>query len=126
MREIGKGKVLRHKDSPNRKFSTYKCSAKKHAGREFSITKEQFMELWQKPCYYCNGSIKTIGIDRVNNEKGYTVDNIVPCCKLCNYAKRGLSKAEFISLCSSVVKTHEQREARKMHLENHNSMSLGG
>lgn len=98
--------------SPSRKFSTYKHSAVVK-GKEFHITKDQFMELWQKPCYYCSASIQTIGIDRVNNERGYTVDNIVPCCKLCNYAKQGLSKAEFVALCMSVVDTHHKRESGK-------------
>lgn len=36
------------------------------------------------------------GIDRVDSSLGYTVDNVVPCCKLCNQAKNNLSKQEFV------------------------------
>jgi hypothetical protein len=99
--------------SPHTLLNRYRHDAKRRGGREFLITKEQFMDLWQKPCYYCNGSIPTIGIDRVNNDVGYTVDNIVPCCTRCNLAKRNLSKPEFIAMCYAIIKTHERRESDK-------------
>ena len=124
-RQSQRRKSEKHNLTPLRKFSTYKHSAKEK-GREFSITREQFMELWQKPCYYCAAPIKTIGIDRVNNENGYTAENIVSCCSLCNYAKRGLSKSEFVALCLGVVETHQKREAGKALPENHKSTPLGG
>lgn len=125
-RAAEKEKSRKHNLTPLRKFSTYKHSAKEK-GKEFAITRDQFMALWQKPCYYCSATIKTIGIDRVNNEIGYTVENIVPCCALCNYAKRGLSKSEFVALCMGVVKTHEQREAGKAIMPpEKNPMTHGG
>lgn len=47
-----------------------------------------YLKLCAKPCYYCLGPTidKTgIGLDRVNNRLGYTVKNVVPACKSCNY-----------------------------------------
>jgi hypothetical protein len=41
--------------------------------------------------------VNTNGIDRVDNTKGYTTDNVVPCCKLCNYAKSAMAVDEFES-----------------------------
>ena len=35
------------------------------------------------------------GIDRKNNNMGYTYTNSVSCCKLCNQAKNSLSIKEF-------------------------------
>ena len=35
------------------------------------------------------------GIDRIDNDVGYTVENSVTCCKHCNYAKRNRSLEEF-------------------------------
>ena len=35
------------------------------------------------------------GIDRVDSSKGYTIDNVVPCCSACNYAKHEMSVSEF-------------------------------
>jgi hypothetical protein len=36
------------------------------------------------------------GIDRVDNTRGYSIDNCVACCKQCNWAKRELPQQEFI------------------------------
>ena len=32
----------------------------------------------------------------MDNEKGYTFDNVVPCCSICNYAKKSMSKEQFL------------------------------
>ena len=39
-----------------------------------------------KPCIYC-GYTKKIGCDRIDNSKGHTKDNVVPCCHECNTAR---------------------------------------
>ena len=44
-----------------------------------------------------NGDYIYNGIDRIDNNKGYTMDNVVPCCEICNNAKKNLSKVKFIS-----------------------------
>ena len=35
------------------------------------------------------------GIDRINNSKGYTIDNCVPCCFMCNYSKNNHSLSDW-------------------------------
>jgi len=52
-----------------------------------SITDEQFISYWSQPCVYCFKSIieeTGIGLDRLDNNKHYTVDNVAPCCGNCN------------------------------------------
>jgi hypothetical protein len=39
-----------------------------------------------KPCVYC-GDTKRVGCDRIDNSKGHTKDNVVPCCIECNTAR---------------------------------------
>lgn len=39
-----------------------------------------------KPCIYC-GNTKDIGCDRIDNSKGHTIDNVIPCCKICNMTR---------------------------------------
>jgi len=86
---------------------TYKMSAKRR-GVEYKLTVEQFKEITQKDCFYCgakpsniyknkqsNGKYIYNGIDRIDNNKGYAIDNIVPCCKSCNSAKGILTLQEF-------------------------------
>lgn len=34
-------------------------------------------------------------IDIIDNNKGYIVDNIIPCCIVCNRAKGNMSLEEF-------------------------------
>lgn len=88
-------------------------------GLDFSLSDERFFELTQQPCYYCDASPMSIkqswstnplsepytynGIDRVNNALGYTKENCVTCCKICNYAKKNLSLDEFKSWVTRLV-----------------------
>jgi len=87
---------------PGRCFYRYKKSALIR-GLEFSITKEIFLQYWKLPCEYCHSEIKTIGLDRKNNKVGYTLENIVSCCKSCNYMKRNMLFGDFISHCKKIV-----------------------
>ena len=88
-------------------IGNYKKRAEKR-GIEYKLTEEQFAEITQQDCYYCgtkpnnvaknrscNGKYIYNGLDRVNNNNGYTVENIVPCCKICNRAKDVLNLQEF-------------------------------
>lgn len=73
----------------------------------WSIDRNTFKILIEKDCHYCGAppsqawnyskSSKQIynGLDRVDNQLGYVEENIVPCCKTCNYAKRSLTLDEF-------------------------------
>lgn len=90
---------------PNYKYSDYKDRSLKR-GIEFLLSKEQFMAFWRKPCYYCGYKIKTIGLDRVDNSKGYELGNIVACCALCNQAKSDMPQDQFIFQCSLVARNH--------------------
>ena len=49
-----------------------------------------------------NGDYVYNGIDRIDNNKGYTIDNIVPCCAKCNYAKGKLTLQEFKELIEGI------------------------
>lgn len=101
----------------NRVFTRYKASAKK-SNRIFALTKEQFYKLTQQPCHYCsepptnqfstlgsrtNGVFSGNGVDRVDNSKGYTHDNCVPCCVVCNRAKKDMPLDKFIEWAKNLV-----------------------
>jgi hypothetical protein len=83
------------------------------AERVFEIQLEEFRYLCQQNCYYC-GSIPNnlityrglnsftfryfmySGLDRINNDIGYTRQNVVPCCIICNRAKNSMPFKDFI------------------------------
>jgi hypothetical protein len=45
----------------------------------------------------CGGYYLYNGIDRVDNTLGYSKENCVSCCKICNYMKQVLTLEEFYS-----------------------------
>ena len=47
--------------------------------------------------YYANG------IDRKSNQKGYTPQNCVPCCEICNKAKRNMNYVKFMGWIELLV-----------------------
>ena len=92
-------------------------------GLSFDLTKEEFKNLTSKNCYYCgvppkqeythtvrSGFCVYNGIDRVDNTKGYSTDNCVPCCGICNLMKRGLSYDEFISRVEQIYRYRVERK----------------
>lgn len=104
----------------------YKGRARKD-GLVFELPKETFRSLTQQTCSYCgkppsqsissceSGKNRYIynGIDRLDSSKGYTVENCVPCCKICNYMKQEMSPEEFGRACAAVV-THSIRIAQEI------------
>lgn len=76
----------------------------RHRDRKNNLSVCDFDDVWlmenvtSKPCIYC-GKIDTIGCDRLDNTKGHTKDNVVPCCKTCNNLKnRFFTHEEFVKV----------------------------
>jgi hypothetical protein len=76
-------------------------------GFSFELTVQQFSQYWQQPCFYCGSEIRTIGIDRVDNDLGYEEGNILPCCTSCNSAKGVRSFDDFMDY---LKKLHHRQE----------------
>jgi len=100
-------------------YSGYRSSAEKR-NYTFDLTKEQFKVLTKGNCVYCgtyptswtknpkgmNGSYLYNGVDRVNNDRGYEMGNVVSCCWTCNKLKNTLGGVEFIDHCIKIAKHH--------------------
>lgn len=78
------------------KYRTMKGSGVKR-NYDVSLTLEDFEKIVSKPCAYCGENEKRIGIDRIDNTKGYTIENSNPCCTICNMMKKTMTVSEFIS-----------------------------
>jgi len=85
----------------------------------FELTREEFKNLTSQNCYYCgletrqyskwrsdhqNGAYVHNGIDRVDSSRGYIFDNCVPCCRVCNVAKRDMPVDDFYAWIERVYK----------------------
>lgn len=91
--------------SPKGSYSARKTIAKTR-GIKFTLTFKQFMTFWQKPCIYgCN--IATVGLDRVDSSRGYTMDNLQSMCEDHNKMKLDHSSEKFLQLCLQVVSSQK-------------------
>lgn len=76
----------RYAKKPEARYAKYKRSAAER-GYVFTLTRDEFMKHWQKPCVHCGSPIETIGLDRIDSSKPYQADNVEPCCSKCNQMK---------------------------------------
>lgn len=107
--------------SPGRRFSKYKESAKVR-NIKFNLERKQFIKLTSQPCHYC-GKFSQLtyavskkdycGLDRLNSNKGYSADNVVPCCHMCNMMKGTLSYKEFVSAIKNISENLSKKENSK-------------
>ncbi len=97
--------------SRNKIFGEYRYQAKKR-GHVFELSVEDFTEITSQDCHYCgaeprprplsqtenyNGAYSLNGLDRLDNSQGYTLANVVACCRQCNWAKGSLGYDEFVA-----------------------------
>jgi hypothetical protein len=97
------------------KYGTYVTSSK-HRGIEFVLNESEFMEIIKKDCSYC-GTIDSVGfngIDRLDSDGTYCIDNCVSCCKMCNYMKCGLDRDIFICICEHITTFNHLSENGKL------------
>lgn len=98
----------------NRLYYTYKQGALKR-GIDFELSLEDFTNLISQNCVYCHSEPKSSyieyahnGIDRIDNSKGYTIDNCVPCCSMCNFMKHDYSLQDFLHQIGKIYKIWEK------------------
>jgi hypothetical protein len=115
-KEISRNRWLKspREGSINNIINSYKHHAKKR-GMTLELTREQIINIMGKNCYYCgkepsnisksqynNGDFIYNGMDRIDNSKGYTIENTVPCCYQCNHSKTDMSENDFLSWIKQV------------------------
>lgn len=91
-------------------FTTSKNKAKQN-NQVWDLSFEEYSLLRSKNCHYCNGSLPetTRGLDRIDNDKGYTFKNVVPCCGGCNKLKSNfLSEEETIEVVNLLKKLRDK------------------
>jgi hypothetical protein len=87
----------------NGRLLSYKRAAKAR-NVEWLLSDEEFNLFWNKPCSDCGCEIETVGIDRLESDKGYFLENCVSCCSTCNKMKMELSKDDFINKIKEIIK----------------------
>lgn len=103
-------------------FYSYQYAAKKR-NLIFDLTLHELKNLIKQECFYCGQlSSRTVlslnvttqklepagrnGIDRLNNDIGYTPENCVPCCTVCNAMKMDAPLEKFFTRVTRIYRLH--------------------
>jgi hypothetical protein len=98
----------------------------------WSLSPEEFLHIVEQDCTYCGAAprvykakqfgrkgrtVKALmnGIDRINSKLGYSMDNVVPCCSVCNRMKMATDTKTFLDHCTIIAKrrlTIEEESAK--------------
>lgn len=103
-----KERLDEYKKSPHIRYTVYQRNAKQK-GRNFDLTENEFVEITSKPCIYCGEYSDTYnnelfnGIDRIDSNLGYSINNCAPCCATCNRMKMEMPVDEWISKMEQII-----------------------
>jgi hypothetical protein len=100
----------------NQVLKSYRAGARKR-GLCWELTEDDFDRLTAQACFYCGSQPTAVarrkasrftynGLDRKDNDLGYTVENVVPCCKACNVAKMDRPYDDFMAWIARLTEYH--------------------
>jgi hypothetical protein len=112
----GCGKLL-PTSARNRVLTRYQTAATKRR-IEWLLTPQQVFAIMAMPCRYCGDPPRNVtetpserfiwnGIDRRDNQVGYTATNSVACCTVCNRMKSTMSAEEFVARMAKIQQHQE-------------------
>jgi hypothetical protein len=123
-------RATKHITKADAAISRFYTSYKSHAwprNYSFELTIDQFKAIITQSCKYCGSDdsvmivrirgnnstnqvlvrLRVNGVDRYDNTLGYTIENSVPCCSICNIAKMDKTAQQYIDHCRLVTKYNE-------------------
>lgn len=87
----------------------------KFRGKKSILLFEEYKNLIQQNCHYCGippanfckvknyyGELYYNGLDRRDNGKGYTIENSLPCCYICNRGKMDMKYEDFLDYLNRI------------------------
>jgi len=103
----------------SRKYDRYR----KRDGK-LDFTRQEFYELIEgSSCYYCGSDeTQTLGLDRIDNDKGHNKDNVVVACELCNTTKGHRFTLEQMKQIGKLIETFDMKGWRMMNEKSINKM----
>lgn len=109
------------KDAENKKelniYRRFINSVKYRRNQECDIQFKDWLKIVKKNCEYCDRTPKdlnklTHGLDRINSNLGYLLDNVCSCCYDCNVMKSDLKIIDFYShirrIYNHITKVHKK------------------
>lgn len=91
-----------------KRYGHYKSGAK---GRNlcFDLTLEEFKDITSQPCTYCGefsayfDDVGISGVDRIDSSKGYVINNVIPCCEMCNKMKSNYDVHDWLNKIKTIA-----------------------
>jgi hypothetical protein len=93
-------------------YTSQKCDANpNHRNIEWTLTLDEWVNIVQQKCSICGSEpvmkqgklhkktgqqVPINGVDRIDNDKGYVIDNVRCSCSNCNYMKHNMNDIEFM------------------------------
>ena len=108
-----KDRLDEYKKSPHIRYKVYQNNAR-NKDRNFDLSEDDFINMTSQPCIYCGEYSDTYngewfnGIDRIDSNLGYSLDNCVPCCAICNRMKMDLDVNNWIDKMKQIISYYNQ------------------
>lgn len=102
------------RNKASKMIASYNNSDKKKGYERGDLNIDWFIEnVFEKSCVYC-GDNQRLGVDRIDNSKCHSKDNVVPCCYECNVARsNNFTHEEMKILGKTVNKIKKMRKNPK-------------
>ncbi len=76
-------------------------------GQTCDLMKQEIELLISRGCDYCGEKDLRMTLDRIDNSKGHTRDNVVPAYIRCNYARRNMPYEAWLCLIGGMRRARE-------------------
>lgn len=80
----------------------------KGKGFHFPLSVQEIENIISVPCSYCGESKLRLTLDRIDNTKGHTLDNVVCSCIRCNLLRRDMPYEAWLELRSGLKSAREK------------------
>lgn len=108
-----KDDIINVRAKASKMISAYKHKDKKMGFSNCNISIEWMINnIITQKCIYC-GDDKRIGCDRIDNNKGHTTDNVVPCCYECNIARGNNFTYEEMKIIGEAIQLVKSKRLQK-------------
>lgn len=91
------------------RYNVYRKGAKVR-NLDFNLTQDEFASITSQPCQYCGEYSEKYfdkeysGVDRIDSSLGYSTNNVVPCCDMCNRMKLDYNINVWINKMKQILK----------------------
>jgi len=90
----------------------------KRRSLEWNLSIEEYYDLLSSnKCHYCDDPLQETGtgLDRIDNNKGYILGNVIPCCSSCNITRFDNYSYEEMLVLSKTIKIIKQSRIHQDH-----------